>query len=208
MKRFLVFFLIVFSCWVSHSQVKARFGIRAGLNSSKISNLEGSYQNDFYLGGFVAIKFSKFYVLQPELSFSRQGSKLGDYQDEFGHTNDIRIAFISNSIINKFYLSKNVHVIVGPYFDIKVFDNNWNMDYYTIDDYSYGSDTFYYDGEEATFVDTGIIFGLGYHIIPNLMLEVRYKQGFVSMFDWWNTTTSNEYLNQVFQFGLAYKFDF
>jgi opacity protein-like surface antigen len=57
-------------------------------------------------------------------------------------------------------------------------------------------------------VDTGITGGFGFNIVPNLIIEARYKQGFVDMYEWWfDGNTQNIHLNQTFQLGLSYKFE-
>ena len=92
--------------------------------------------------------------------------------------------------------------MIGPFFDIKIYEG-WYDRYEDHEDY-------YEDNPEdlLRYVDTGIVGGLGFNIIPNLTIEARYKQGFIDMYEWWYDGPTNEiHLNQTFQLGLSYKFD-
>ena len=97
----LALFLIVF-CMSAQAQSKSRFGMRAGLNITDIAEIDSEERYDFYTGAYLAIKFTEQYTLQFELNYSRQGAKLKEYNSL--NINEIRIDYLSASILNKIYL--------------------------------------------------------------------------------------------------------
>ena len=193
--------LLLFFVFVAiQAQVKASFGIRAGWNTAYISNTDGQYMNSFYGGVNGVIRFSENYTLQPEINFTSQNVNLfyqiDDYDDQ------TKLFIHGMTIINKFYITKRFHFMIGPFFEFKIYEG-WYDRYEDNEDY-------YYDNPEdlLRYVDTGITGGFGFNIIPNLIIEARYKQGFIDMYEWWfDGYTENIHLNQTFQLGLSYKFD-
>ncbi len=66
--------LIVVSA-TAFSQVTIKPVVRAGVNFANITNTDLDDKTDFYIGAFAEIKFVRFYALQPELNYTRQGGK-------------------------------------------------------------------------------------------------------------------------------------
>ena len=50
--------------------------------------------------------------------------------------------------------------------------------------------------------DIGLFGGIGYNINRNILIEARFKKGFVGALDYQGATITN----QVIQFGMAYTF--
>ena len=193
--------LLAFSIFIAaQAQVKASFGIRAGWNSANISNTDGRYVNSFYGGVNGVIRFSENYTLQPEINFTSQNVYLFYQIDDYEEQTTLFIHGMT--IINKFYITERFHFMIGPFFEFKIYEGWYER-------YEEGND-YYYDNPEdlLRYVDTGITGGFGFNIIKNLIVEARYKQGFVDMYEWWYDGPTNEiHLNQTFQLGLSYKFD-
>ncbi|MBF6607542.1 MAG: PorT family protein [Flavobacterium sp.] len=197
-KIFLCFLIIGFS---ANAQMVVKPGLRTGLNMTSISNVDADFRTDFYVGGFVALDFKSIYTLQPELTYSRQGAKvqytsLTDGPDPVvnfeSREADLEMQYLSLAIINKFNLTKNFHLLVGPSFDLKIGDN-------TMGDISGG--------------DVAFHGGFGYDFPAGFGIEVRYKQGLSDVFgkhyyyDDYETVSNNDIkLNQVIQIGATYKF--
>lgn len=199
-KKAVLTLLLFFVIASGQAQVKANFGIRAGWNTASISNTDGRYVNSFYGGVNGVIRFSENYTLQPEINFTSQNVNL--FYDIDDYDDQTRMFIHGMTIINKFYITERFHFMIGPFFEFKIYEG-WYDRYEDNEDY-------YYDNLEdlLRFVDTGITGGFGFNIIPNLIIEVRYKQGFVDMYEWWfDGYTENIHLNQTFQLGLSYKFD-
>jgi len=185
---------------VGQSQSKTGFGIRAGANVSTLSNADLDFKSSVYIGAFMEFKFSKLYSLQLELGYSNQGGLAKN-----SINSDVKIHYISISAINKiFFQNSGLHFMFGPGLDFDIDDTligiaNRNGD----------------EGNDITFIDITISLGLGYEFKNGITLEVRYKQGIVDVFSgsFHNFPSQSRYetenqFNNVFQLGLAYKFNF
>ncbi len=203
MKKIVLTAILLATASITFAQFN--FGIRGGLNLSDYSNLDNSSKKtDYYVGAILSIKFGDFYTLQPEFTYSKQGTKLNGTQPYLA-SNTIGVNYFSVDVANKLAIGNNVHFIIGPYFDI-VMDKDIKE--------IRNADS-YYNRYETTGVDLGFIFGLGFDVTKNLTIEARYKQGFIGVIDNLennNTDASYYYdedphLNKVFQVGITYKFE-
>lgn len=171
---FLLFALITS---LSFAQVTFNPGIRVGANISHISdgpvqdywyyndNQGVHYGNntydikskvDFYIGFQANIRFAKFYALQPEIYYTRQGAKL-ESQNSGVASKTISLSYVGAAMVNKFYMDKfNIHF--GPTLELL---------------------TDHKDIESPTEADLGLLFGAGYDITKNFGVEARIKKGFV-----------------------------
>ncbi|MEL1253871.1 porin family protein [Flavobacterium sp. DGU38] len=197
----LIAFVLFIGLITSQAQVKVSPGLRGGLNLSTLSNIEGnSYNSNFYIGGLASIKFNKYFTLQPELSYSKQGTDAvyfdydnnGNYQT-FDTTYDLD--YVSLDVVAKFHFGGGgFHLLGGPFFDLKTNDN-----------FNYSSDLVDFD--------MGIVAGVGYTLPNGLTFEARLKQGFIDIYGFEGIDDYNEngnydevILNNVFQFGVSYTF--
>ncbi|MXN90016.1 outer membrane beta-barrel protein [Flavobacterium sp. Sd200] len=203
--------LLLIACFTAiaaKAQVTVRPGVRAGLNLSTLTDTDLDTRADFYAGAFVAIKLAKFYTLQPEINYSRQGAKGKEYYytneyDPVAATYrvnaDYAVQYLSLGVMNKFNIIDGFHGTVGPTLDFRVGDNFRK-----------------YTSERPYDVDFGFNLGLGYELPMGLTIEARYKLGFVDIFGD-NMDDDDEYyyegdrqerarLNSVFQIGLSYNF--
>ena len=195
MKNKFLFILVVMIGFSSFSQSRTSFGLRSGINVSKLSNTDLESKTDFYLGAFVHIKISEKYVLQPELGYSKQGG-----QAKFATENDIDIHYITISIANKFFVKDSgFHFIIAPGFDFDTDDTLFNIVNRS-------------EGNDVTFMDVNIGLGMGMEFKNGLGIEARYKQGLLDVFSGnWHRFESQQYedenqFNTVFQIGILYKF--
>lgn len=179
----------------SFSQSRTSFGLRSGLNVSKLSNTNLESKTSFYLGALVHIKLSEIYVLQPELGYSEQGG-----QTRFANEEDVDIHYISVSFANKFFVKNSgFHFIIVPGLDFDADDSLVNLVNRS-------------KGNDVTFIDFTMGIGIGAEFKNGLGIEARYKQGLVDVFSGtWHRFESQQYedetqLNGVFQVGILYKF--
>lgn len=191
------YLILVFFCSITFTSAQVTFkpGFRGGVNISHFSKGNDAYYNDgytnnrdygskanFYIGFFGDLKLSKFYSLQPEINYSRQGSKY-DYYDQVLMRNiskDLEVSYLAAGIANKFTFNKfNVHI--GPTFEFVV-DQNFDTD---------------------ASLDLAFFLGLGYDITPNFGVETRIKKGIIPVLDY----SDGNHTNVVFSFGAYYKFD-
>lgn len=199
----------VFAFLKMQAQVTFKPGIHAGINISKFTNSGLGNKTDFYVGGFGALKLSKFYTLQAELTYSRQGAK-GDiamgsteYYDAPSNsyitiynrgTVDASLQYISELTINKFNFTENFYFLAGPFFDILIAKDIKVNPKEKGDNYNKGQD-----------VDLGIVGGLGYSLKNGISFEARIKKGLTDSFtDYYADGVDTN--NLVFQFGATYTF--
>lgn len=183
------------------SQTKFSPGIRAGVNYATITKSSLKPKIDFYGGVFFNMRFSDFYALQPEITYSRQGG-----ESEVSSIPDLTVEYICVSITNKFHFLKNnrLHALIGPGIETNINENFVSL--------SNGQEI----EEHVTPIDFSVYLGIGYEFDFGLTAELRYKQGIIGV-DYsdenpWEEETGPpifyQQLNSVFQVGLSYKFDF
>lgn len=196
----LLFLTMVLAGTFAMAQVTFNPGIRAGVNFARFTeggSNGGWYYNDpyynntnedadmsakvdFYVGFQGNIRFAKMYALQPEINYSRQGTKV-TYTNSTGNrqTDDITVSYIGFHLVNKFYMDKfNIHI--GPTLEFQVEEKNFNSD------------------SEA---DLGALLGVGYDITPNFGVEARIKKGFVPV-----AYSNDNHSNVTVQTGIYYTF--
>lgn len=205
-KIFIIAFFSFFG--ITQAQVSFKPGIQAGMNFSKLQNINLGTKTDFYVGAFGALRLSKFYTLQPELVYSRQGGKgkvSGFYYAQVSPTvidavyeerdADISLQYISGVTINKFNINKSIYILVGPYFDILV-GNNFKID---------KKNDFKANISKGEDIDFGIIGGVGFSLPKGISFEGRIKKGTRDAIDD-NSGSLNVNTNLVFQLGATYTF--
>lgn len=191
----IVFILCFFGLANVNAQVSFKPGLRGGLNFSHFSKGDDSYYNDgysndrdfssvtsFYIGFFGDLKLTKYYSLQPEINYSRQGSNYTYYDESLMRNVDdnLEVSYLTFGLANKFTFNKfNIHV--GPTIEFLV-DQNFNTD---------------------ANVDLAFFLGAGYDITSNFGLEARIKKGIVPVLDY----SDGNHTNVVFSLGAYYKFD-
>jgi len=192
----LIAFVLFIGVQSSQAQVKVSPGLRGGLNISTLTNIDdNNSKTDFYVGGLVNIKFNKYFSLQPEITYSRQGDEGREY---FGNGNNYRyvnyeLNYITLGAVAKFnFKGKGFHVLAGPSLDLKVDDN--------------------YQNSNPEGFDLAIVGGVGYTLPNGLTFEARIKQGLVDIYGYNGIDYDDDYyyndviLNQVFQIGISYTF--
>lgn len=194
----IIFLCISMISGLSLAQVTFNPGIRAGANFSHFTNkaqwysyfdfgysgnndarMEFKNKTDVYLGLTGNIRFARFYALQPEINYSRQGAKLDTNINNWdGQT--LTASYVSFQIINKFYFNKfNIHF--GPTLEFLVEQKNFNA---------------------SNEVDLGITAGAGFDITEHFGVEARVKKGFVPVYSFYN-----DHSNITFQAGVYYTFN-
>lgn len=175
-----------------YSQKKVRPGIKVGANYSTITNMNLEPQWGLHIGAILNIQHSSFYAMQPELMYSRQGARAEHTDQE-----TIEIDYISLGLTNKFFVmnDERFHFLVGASLDFD-FDDNiiWMINK------GFNDDVFFFD--------IAFYGGLGYQFDIGLTAEARYKHGTIEVFTDDFFTDERNHLNALFQFSLAYKFDF
>ena len=206
-KTFTIVFLVVFG--ISQAQVTLRPGINVGLNISNIQNTNFDPKEALFIGAFGALKLSKFYTIQEEISYSGQGGKGtidGFYYDQISPTQintvyearnaEISLHYLSFATMNKFNVTKSFYFLVGPFLDILVgSDFKIDLDNNFVANVSKGED-----------IDLGIIGGLGFSLPKGFSIEGRIKKGVRDVFDD-HSGSSIVNTNLVYQIGGTYTFN-
>jgi len=194
MRKFVVIAFILFIGINAQAQVRVSPGLRGGLNVSTLTNIDdNNSKTDFYVGGLVNIRFNKFFSLQPEITYSRQGDEGREYFNDGGYRYvNYELNYITLGAVAKFnFNGGGFHLLAGPSLDLKVGDN-------------------YINSNPEDF-DLAIVGGIGYTLPNGLTFEARIKQGLVDIYgyDYYDNDgyyTNDAILNQVFQIGISYTF--
>ena len=190
----LIAFVLFIGLITSHAQVRVNPGIRGGLNFSTLTNVEdNSSKTDFYLGGLVNIKFNKYFSLQPEITYSRQGDEGRYFENGRSYSEKYELNYLTLGAVAKFnFGGKGFHILGGPSLDFKIGDN-------------------YINTNPENF-DLAIVGGVGYTLPNGLTFEARIKQGLMDIYGYDGIYDGDYYyddviLNQVFQIGISYTFN-
>ena len=185
-----------------NAQATFKPGLRAGAVFSTFSNTRSDYKTDFYIGGFGEITLTKVYTLQPEITYTRQGSNnvktymgYNENGEDIIEYRDLEINYVSIAVINKFTFKGGFQVQVGPTIDFRTSDNLIS---------------------EKSDVDLAFVAGFGYKVpSTGLTIEARVKKGLIDVIDsdyYGSNGNSNDYLfgdyntNVSFQLGVSYAF--
>ncbi len=192
MRKFAVIAFVLFIGIQTKAQVRVSPGLRGGLNVSTLSNIDdNSSKTDFYVGGLVDIKFNRFFSLQPEINYSRQGDRGRYFENGRYYSENYELNYVTLGAVAKFnFGGGGFHILGGPSLDLKVSDN--------------------YVNTNPEDVDLAFVAGLGYTLPNGLTFEARFKQGILDIYGYEGIDNGYYYdqviLNQVFQIGISYTF--
>ena len=198
MKKTLLSVIVLICSLTAVAQVTIKPGVRGGINFARLTNTDLDTKTDFYFSAFGALKLSRFYTMQPEIGYSRQGAEgtmtyYDSFEDIYYTENlNVKLEYVTLTFINKFTLTDSFNIHVGPTFDIGA---NTRSEY--VDD-----------------IDLGITAGIAYTLPFGLAVEARIKKGLVDVMDDYYYNDNDYYYgddnvnsNIVFQVGLSYSFD-
>lgn len=188
MKKILVLAVCILGFVTASAQVSFKPGLRGGVNFSHFTQsdsqfLDSKSKTDFYLGGFGALKLSKFYTLQPEIDYSRQGSKIENTSTNNPSTDTYNVSYLSFAVVNKFTFN-NFNFHVGPTLDFLV-EKDKKIDTFADFDFAF-------------------LLGAGYNFTDNFGIEARVKKGILPVLEYSN---GDDQTNVVFSIGATYTFD-
>lgn len=193
----------------SNAQVTFKPGVNIGLNISNIKNTNFESKEGFYIGAFGALKLSKIYSLQEEITYSSQGGKGtidGFYYDQISPTEvntiyeardaKISLQYLSFVTMNKFNISNSFYVLAGVFFDFLV-ASDFKIDLH---------DNFVANVSRGEDIDLGITGGLGFSLPKGFSIEARIKKGVRDVFDDYRGSSAVN-TNLVYQIGGTYTFN-
>jgi hypothetical protein len=203
MKKVLLAATAIFTFGLATAQ-DISYGAKAGLN---MSTLTGDVEDaksifGFHVGGFVEIKISEKFAIQPELLYSTQGAK-SEFQEDFEGTlvkvsETLNLGYLNIPIMAKYYVSEKFNIQAGPQIGLNL--SAKAKAEASFDGVSFSETVDIKDEVEA--LDLGFNFGLGYNISEKLFLEGRYNIGLS------NISKDSEFKaqNGVFQLSVGYRF--
>ena len=186
-----------------------RFGLKGGVNlatleiddDSQSSPLETNNKTSFYAGAFVNIPVGGNLRFQPELVYSRQGSKIQYVQENFPtpgtNTNvntEFDLHYLNVPLMLQLQTPGGFFVEAGPQIGFLL----------TAEDDESGIDL----KDQLKKTDFGAGAGIGYLSRVGLGINARYNFGFSNVYDGeaGNDTDEGKYKNRVLSIGLVYHF--
>nr|WP_315028280.1 porin family protein [uncultured Chryseobacterium sp.] len=170
------------------SSSPVRFGLKAGLNISSLSNSDSNSKAGFYGGVFANIPVAQDFSVQPEVLYSGMGAKAKGNSDL-----KVNLDYIAVPVMFQYNALPNLYLEAGPQFSFLI-NSKFKNNSASVD----AKDTF------KTF-DFGLGLGAGYYFTPNIGVNVRYVAGLTDV-NKEKFSGSDSQKNGVFQVGLAYKF--
>lgn len=193
-KHFLTMGILIAFCEAGYSQAQFAIGIKGGPNFSKLdvnSSVGDTYKSrtGFHGGAFALIKLTKIGI-QPEVLFSRQGSKFVVNSQNLESNFD----YINIPIILKLYTVAGINLQVGPQFGF--------LSKAEVEQVVGGIKTTMDARSLYKSSDVSLALGVGWDLPFGLTLDARYNLGLSKI----NAGLNNEDTkNQVFQISAGFK---
>lgn len=182
MKKILFTTVAIMALGLMNAQ-EVKYGAKVGLN---LSNVTGDIEDTknktgLLIGGYAEIKVTDKFSVQPEISYSAQGTKAEDsYSDMYGSiTIDLtqKLNYLNVPVMAKYYVDKKFYLEAGPqigfllsaeqkavakgiYYGESVYETE------TVDNKSSLNST-----------DFGINIGLGFNFTDKIGANLRYTSG-------------------------------
>ena len=179
----------------AYSQASIGLGIKGGLNFANLSVSQSAGENynnrtGYHFGAYALIKLGKIGI-QPELLFSKQGSKYSVNTSNF----DANFDYINIPIMLKLYTVAGINIQVGP--QIGFLSSAQAKQ--TVNGVSSTTDLkdFYKNN------DISLAMGLGWDLPFGLSIDARYNLGLSTINN--SSTNTNDTKNQVFQISAGYR---
>jgi hypothetical protein len=184
MKKIIVAAILVMGAAGAYAQASLGIGIKGGLNFAKLdgTSAQGTFDSrtGYHFGAFALMKFGKVGI-QPEVLFSKQGSKVKVDQNDF----DANFSYINIPIIVKLYTIAGINLQVGPQFGF--------LSRAEINDQDV-ADSFKNS-------DVSLALGAGWDLPFGLKIDARYNLGLTEIDE---SANYNNVKNQVWQVAVGY----
>lgn len=164
-----------------------KFGAKAGAN---MSNLTGDIEDTsmkfgFQAGGFVEVKFTDKWALQPEVLYSLQGAKReyseNDGFEAYDYDSKLNLSYINIPVMVKFYPVEKFFLEAGPQVGFLISAKSKTDVSYTSGGTTMSSSETIDEKNTVNTVDFGFNFGLGFDFTENLFANVRYNLGLANV---------------------------
>lgn len=167
-----------------------KFGLKAGLNASKLTNANYDWRAGVHGGLLAHIHVTPAFSLQPEIMYSSQGGK---YTDVLNQEVTRKLNYVNVPVLLQYNFDNGFRLQGGPQIGFllaakdKIGDVNSNR---------VNTDNF-------NSVDFSVPLGVSYLSYSGLGVDARYNIGVTNV----EEGSLSNIRNSVFQFGLFYLFD-
>jgi hypothetical protein len=188
MKKFLVLFVLL-SAGTTLTAQDPKFGVKAGLNVSKLTAAGYDWRAGFHGGLLSHIHVTPAFSLQPEVLYSSQGAKYSMGSQEVTR----KLNYVNVPVLLQYNFNNGFRLQGGPQvgFLIAAKDKVNDVDINTVDTDNFNS------------VDFSLPVGISYLSYAGFGVDARYNIGVSKVLE----GSSASVRNSVFQFGLFYLFD-
>ncbi|WP_440134900.1 porin family protein [Chitinophaga sancti] len=189
MKKSILAVLLVACAAISAKAQTLTFGVKAGLNVAKLTNIDDSHTRaSIYGGGFANFALSDMFAVQPELMYSGQGYY---YRDAYNNKYTTKLGYITIPVMFQVHLVEEFYLEAGPQVGFLAAAKA-KAGKVTVD-----------VKDQMTTADFGLGFGLGYQFPMGVGVSARYMFGLTDVYK--NATDGHK--NSVASVGLTYTFN-
>jgi hypothetical protein len=186
MKKIIVAAFLMMGTVGAFAQAGLGIGVKGGLNFANLdgTSARGTFDSrtGYHFGAFALFKFGKV-GLQPEVLFSKQGSKVKVNSNDF----DANFSYINIPVIVKLYTIAGINLQVGPQFGFLSRAEIENEDKAVVDSFKDS--------------DISLAMGAGWDLPFGLKIDARYNLGLTEISD---NANYNNVKNQVWQVSVGY----
>ena len=201
MKKIILSVAAVFAFGFANAQ-DVKYGVKGGLNLSTL-NFDGdgapssNTLASINIGGFVEVKISDKFSIQPELVYSKQGNKM-NFESEGARLNSFKLDYINIPVMAKYYVAQDFSIEMGPQIGF--------LTSAKVNGTSSGT-TVEVDAKQFfKSVDFGVNLGASYDLTKKVSLGVRYNLGLANIGSDEFVSDGEKISNSVFSINLGYKF--
>ena len=188
------------------SQAQVKFGAKAGMNLSRVTETVETMKPGFHAGIYAQVKLHSMFFIQPEVLYSMQGGMEKDVDEFFNQTISTKTTLTSHNVIVPIMLQfspiKMITIEAGPQFGFNLGMSSHNVvttqglvDSETEGDYTFESDDY-------NMFDFGLAAGLKLNVASNVNIYARYNFGLTNVFVY----EDDETFNQNLMLGVGFTF--
>lgn len=213
MKRVLFFVMALATMAItSQTQAQVKFGAKAGLNLSRVTEHFETMKPGFHGGIYAQINLHPMFSIQPEVLYSMQGGMEKDVNEILNQTISTKTTLTSHNVIVPIMLQfspiKMITIEAGPQFGFnlgmsshRVLTTQGIVDSETESDYTFESDDY-------NMFDFGLAAGLKLNVASNVNIYARYNFGLTNVFVYEDVFgyEDDETFNQNLMLGVGFTF--
>jgi opacity protein-like surface antigen len=188
------------------SQAQVKFGAKAGLNLSRVTEAVETMTPGFHAGIYAQVKLHPMFSIQPEVLYSMQGGMEKDVNEILNQTISSKTTLTSHNVIVPIMLQfspiKMITIEAGPQFGFNLGMSSHNVvttqglvNTETESDYTFESDDY-------NMFDFGLAAGLKLNVASNVNVYARYNFGLTNVFVY----EDDETMNQNLMLGVGFTF--